>query len=285
MELFRQTNIDFLKYKWWAIGASWALIAVGVFTIFVQKGLKFGIDFSGGTAIALRFAERPDIDQHAPRPGRRPASARSASSATRRPRRTQVLIRVQQQATEGRDVAGEVLERAPAGAAGRDRPEQDRHQHRRPGDARRPPRGGRSGPGGRQARRQPADYYTQAARDGSSPAARSSASSARPRTSTRSPASRTPSRRGSRPTPWPGRSSCSRPRTSGRRSAPTSRRRPSWPIIWSTIGMLAYIAFRFRSLPFGVGAIVALVHDTLITVGPPRAARAASSTSSSSPRS
>jgi preprotein translocase subunit SecF len=31
--------------------------------------------------------------------------------------------------------------------------------------------------------------------------------------------------------------------------------------------MLVYIAFRFRSLPFGVGAIVALVHDTLITVG------------------
>ena len=38
-------------------------------------------------------------------------------------------------------------------------------------------------------------------------------------------------------------------------------------IIWSTVGMLAYIAFRFRSVPFGVGAIVALVHDTLITVG------------------
>ena len=38
-------------------------------------------------------------------------------------------------------------------------------------------------------------------------------------------------------------------------------------IVWSTIGMLAYIAFRFRSLPFGVGAIVALIHDTLITVG------------------
>jgi preprotein translocase subunit SecF len=27
------------------------------------------------------------------------------------------------------------------------------------------------------------------------------------------------------------------------------------------------VAFRFRSLPFGVGAVVALVHDTLITVG------------------
>jgi preprotein translocase subunit SecF len=31
--------------------------------------------------------------------------------------------------------------------------------------------------------------------------------------------------------------------------------------------MLIYIAIRFRSLPFGVGAVVALVHDTLITVG------------------
>jgi preprotein translocase subunit SecF len=31
--------------------------------------------------------------------------------------------------------------------------------------------------------------------------------------------------------------------------------------------MLAYIAIRFRSLPFGVGAVVALIHDTLITVG------------------
>jgi len=38
-------------------------------------------------------------------------------------------------------------------------------------------------------------------------------------------------------------------------------------IIWSSIGMLAYVAFRFRSIPFGVGAVIAIVHDTLITVG------------------
>src|SRR6202008_5032010 len=62
MELFRQTNIDFLRYKWWAILASWALILVGFFAIFVQHGLKFGIDFAGGTAIALKFSDRPDID-------------------------------------------------------------------------------------------------------------------------------------------------------------------------------------------------------------------------------
>src|SRR5262249_36563083 len=38
-------------------------------------------------------------------------------------------------------------------------------------------------------------------------------------------------------------------------------------VIWSSVGMLLYVAFRFRSLPFGVGAVVAIVHDTLITVG------------------
>jgi preprotein translocase subunit SecF len=38
-------------------------------------------------------------------------------------------------------------------------------------------------------------------------------------------------------------------------------------VIWSSIGMLAYVAFRFRSVPFGVGAVVAIIHDTLITVG------------------
>ena len=32
-------------------------------------------------------------------------------------------------------------------------------------------------------------------------------------------------------------------------------------------GMLVYIALRFRSLPFGVGALVATIHDMLITVG------------------
>ena len=63
MELFRQTNIDFLRYKWIAIGASWLLIAFGVFAIFVQKGLKFGIDFAGGTQIAVQFAARPDLDR------------------------------------------------------------------------------------------------------------------------------------------------------------------------------------------------------------------------------
>jgi preprotein translocase subunit SecF len=45
------------------------------------------------------------------------------------------------------------------------------------------------------------------------------------------------------------------------------RKKALLAVVWSIAGMLAYIAIRFRSLPFGVGAIVALIHDTLITIG------------------
>src|SRR4030095_4034215 len=106
MEFFRQTNIDFLKYKWWAIGASWLLIALGVFTVFVQKGLKFGIDFSGGTAIAVRFAERPDID-HLRKVLDGAGLGEIGIQRYEEAEKNEVLIRVQQQATEGRDVAGD----------------------------------------------------------------------------------------------------------------------------------------------------------------------------------
>jgi preprotein translocase subunit SecF len=116
MELFRQTNIDFLRYKWIAIGASWLLIAIGLFAIFVQKGLKFGIDFAGGTQIAVRFAERPDLD----RLRDILKAANLGDTGIQRyaePERNQVLIRVQQQKTEGRDVSHDVQNALRAGDA------------------------------------------------------------------------------------------------------------------------------------------------------------------------
>ena len=45
------------------------------------------------------------------------------------------------------------------------------------------------------------------------------------------------------------------------------RKKALWAVATSMVGMLLYIAFRFRSFPFGVGAIIATIHDTLITVG------------------
>ena len=100
MELFRQTNIDFLRYKWIAIGASWLMIALGLFAIFVQKGLKFGIDFAGGTQIAVRFTQRPDLDHLR----KILDAANLGDTGIQRyedPSKNEVLIRVQQQKREG----------------------------------------------------------------------------------------------------------------------------------------------------------------------------------------
>ena len=250
---FVETNIDFLKYKWWAIGASWALISVGLFTVFVQKGLKFGIDFSGGTAIVSAWPSAPTSTRCAPS-WTGPASARSASSATRRREKNEVLIRVQQQATEGRDVADDVLRVLRQSLQAETDPnkidiniEGRRHAGARLAAADPDHVAGKPDVN-------PEDHYTQAAERVI--ARRSELGLFRSPADVASvPGSRTPvkawiqgqHRRGAL------RPALRRERRPAR-SARTSRRRPSTAIVWSTIGMLAYIAFRFRSLPFGVGA-------------------------------
>src|SRR5215212_9894012 len=63
MELLRDTNFDFMKYrKYWVI-VSLALVLAGIFSVFIHGNLNVGIDFAGGTQINLKFREKPDIDR------------------------------------------------------------------------------------------------------------------------------------------------------------------------------------------------------------------------------
>ncbi len=63
MELIKkQTHIDFMgKFKT-ALMLSGLLILAGFVSIAMQGGLKFGIDFEGGTLVQLKFPEVPAID-------------------------------------------------------------------------------------------------------------------------------------------------------------------------------------------------------------------------------
>ena len=54
-------KFDFLKYRNLALAISVVLIAVSIFAL-STNGLKFGIDFTGGTLIELGYAEAPDLD-------------------------------------------------------------------------------------------------------------------------------------------------------------------------------------------------------------------------------
>ena len=61
MELFKQPKINWLGRKWWFIGLSLLLFALGVRAYFAQ-GLNYGIDFTGGTIVLLKFKDAPDWD-------------------------------------------------------------------------------------------------------------------------------------------------------------------------------------------------------------------------------
>jgi preprotein translocase subunit SecF len=63
MELFRQTNIDFLGKKWFFIGLSLALTAAGFASWIAKGGLKYGIDFTGGADITVQFGMKPPVDK------------------------------------------------------------------------------------------------------------------------------------------------------------------------------------------------------------------------------
>ncbi|HSF38660.1 MAG TPA: protein translocase subunit SecF, partial [Thermoanaerobaculia bacterium] len=63
MELLRDTNFDFMKYRKFWIIVSLALVLAGLFSVFVHGKLNVGIDFAGGTQINLQFREKPDLDR------------------------------------------------------------------------------------------------------------------------------------------------------------------------------------------------------------------------------
>jgi len=63
MELFKNTNFDFLGKKWPFIIASLVLTVAGVGSLIVKGGPLYGIDFKGGTVTTVRFQQAPNEDQ------------------------------------------------------------------------------------------------------------------------------------------------------------------------------------------------------------------------------
>ena len=63
MQLFKsETHFDFMGRIKAAVTFSVILILIGLGSVAVSGGLKFGIDFAGGTLIQLQFKSPPDIE-------------------------------------------------------------------------------------------------------------------------------------------------------------------------------------------------------------------------------
>lgn len=63
MELFKNTNFDFLGKKWPFIIASLVLTVAGFTSIALKGGLDYGIDFKGGALMTVKFAYPPPLEK------------------------------------------------------------------------------------------------------------------------------------------------------------------------------------------------------------------------------
>jgi preprotein translocase subunit SecF len=63
MRFFHDTHVQFMKYRWHWIAVSTALNLLALGLIFLGPGFKYGVDFAGGTQLTLKFKTEPDLSR------------------------------------------------------------------------------------------------------------------------------------------------------------------------------------------------------------------------------
>ncbi len=100
MDFFKETKIDFLKYRVPSIILSLVIIAAGMVLI-AKNGLRYGVDFSGGTAIHVKF--RHEVPVEKVRSALRDAGFQDSGVQTFNDP-TQMLVRLPQKVSSGDQV-------------------------------------------------------------------------------------------------------------------------------------------------------------------------------------
>jgi len=62
VEFFRNTNIDFLGKKWYFLSFSLVFSVAGILSMLFWHGVPLGVDFRGGTLVYVKFADAPNIN-------------------------------------------------------------------------------------------------------------------------------------------------------------------------------------------------------------------------------
>ncbi|MEP7274032.1 MAG: protein translocase subunit SecF [Acidobacteriota bacterium] len=70
IEIFKHANYNFLKRKWLFIGLSWFLILAGAASVIYRRydgnpnthPFNVGVDFAGGTLATVKFRDKPDLN-------------------------------------------------------------------------------------------------------------------------------------------------------------------------------------------------------------------------------
>jgi preprotein translocase subunit SecF len=62
VELFHDVKIDWLGKKWYFLGFSLIFSVSGLLSLFFWHGLPLDVDFRGGTVVRVKFADKPNLD-------------------------------------------------------------------------------------------------------------------------------------------------------------------------------------------------------------------------------
>ncbi len=63
MEFFRNPNIDFLGKKWYFLAFSLVFSVAGILSMLFWHGIPLGVDFRGGTLVRVKFTKTPDTNE------------------------------------------------------------------------------------------------------------------------------------------------------------------------------------------------------------------------------
>ena len=107
MQLIKETNIPFLHYRWIAGTISVVLVLASLAAVLLRPGLNLGIDFVGGTQVTLKFVQAPDLGRM-----RGVLEALEGDAVVQRfdePEKHELLIRLENTGEEG-DFSARILE-------------------------------------------------------------------------------------------------------------------------------------------------------------------------------
>jgi preprotein translocase subunit SecF len=63
LRFFKNTNIPFIEWRHWAYAVTLALLVPGIASLIIKGGPRYGIDFTGGTLVQLRFEREVPLDR------------------------------------------------------------------------------------------------------------------------------------------------------------------------------------------------------------------------------
>jgi preprotein translocase subunit SecF len=254
MQIFVNTNYDFVKYRLYAVALSLAIMAVGA-ALLMRNGINWGIDFAGGAQIVLKFRDQVPMDKL--RADLKDASIQQYGKAEN----NEVLIRLPRQRNES-DLAGQTVTRLsrdlnPQSASGKlDLNFQGRDRLAELLVS--------TDPDNKGTRPEARTYYAQIAQNVINKRSELGLFSSMQQV-TSAPGVTTGIARVLNDRTYLGAFNVLNQETVGPQVGRELQQKAIWAVVLSTLAMGAYLWLRF-DLMFGVAAVVCIVHDVLVSL-------------------